>query len=375
MRLTILKENLKEGLSIVERVVAKSSSLPILQNILVVAQENFLELLATDLEIGIRYRVLAQVEEPGKVVVPAHFLSQFIGLLPEDKIRLETTQAGLAVQAKGYNTTIKTLDAGDFPTVPQPKETEQAIEIQTGVFCQGLEQVVGMAGQSSSRPEISGVFFSFHEKTVKLVATDSFRLAEKTLSFEKSNTKEISFILPQKTARELGAVLGEKTGKTKIYISPTQAVFDYTPEEQHIGAHIQIVSRLIEGEYPRYQDIIPKQHSTQVTIEKGEFVKRLKAAAIFSGKLSDVTVLADPAKKGVELVSQSAEVGENTSFLEAQVEGEATEARFNWRFLLDGISHIKGGDLQIGLGGADAPATIQAVGQKGYLYIIMPIRA
>ena len=234
---------------------------------------------------------------------------------------------------------------------------------------------MGMAGQSLARPEISGVFFSFQNNTVKLVATDSFRLAEKTLSFEKSSSKEISFILPQKTARELSAVLGGKTGKTKIYISPTQAVFDYVPEEQHVGARVQIVSRLIEGEYPHYQDIIPKKHSTQVVIDKGEFVKRLKAAAIFSGKLSDVCMRADPAKKGVELVSQSAEVGENTSFLEAQVTGEPTEARFNWRFLLDGISHIKGRELSIGLGGADAPATIQATEQEGYLYIVMPIRA
>ena len=375
MKLTILKENLKEGLSIVERVVARSTSLPILQNILVVAEENFLELLATDLEIGIRYRVLAKADEPGKTVVPARFLSQFIGLLPEDKIYIETTRAGLAIQAKGYTTTIKTLDAQDFPIVPQPKETEEAIEVSTRMLCQGLEQVVGMAGQSSARPEISGVFFSFQDKTARLVATDSFRLAEKTLSLEKSSPKEISFILPQKTARELSAVLGERQGKTKIYISPTQAVFDYEPEEQHMGARVQIVSRLIEGEYPHYQDIIPKKHSTQIVIDKGEFVKRLKAAAIFSGKLSDVSMRADPSKKGVELVSQSAEVGENTSFLEAQVQGESTEVRFNWRFLLDGISHIKGKELSIGLGGPDAPATIQATEQEGYLYIVMPIRA
>ena len=152
-------------------------------------------------------------------------------------------------------------------------------------------------------------------------------------------------------------------------------MFDYVPEEQHVGARIQIVSRLIEGEYPRYQDVIPKQHSTRVVIDKGEFVKRLKVAAIFSGKLSDVTILADPVKKGVELISQSAEVGDNTSFLEAQVEGEPTEARFNWRFLLDGISHMKGRELNMGLGGTDAPTTIQATEQDDYLYVVMPIRA
>ena len=373
MKSTVLKDSLRVGLQVVERVAAKSPTLPILGNILVSAAKNTVELSATDLEIGIRYTLLAKNEKEGSCVLPARSLSQFISLLPENQITLTTKEAGLTIDSKEQQTLLKTLPAEDFPIIPTFKEGEAFVEVETHPFFEGMGQVASMAGQTQARPEISGVFVSFSQQTCKLAATDSFRLAEQTLSFSKSQPLQTTFILPAKTARELVAVLGELPGKTRIYVSPNQAVFDYIPEQPGKPA-IQIISRLIEGEYPQYQDIIPKDFAAKVVVDKDAFANQLKAASIFSGKLNDVKFAVNQKKKGVELTAKSTDVGEHTSFLAAQVQGGDVETSFNWKFLLDGVMHMKGDEIELGISGAESPAILKSVRKGEYLYVLMPLK-
>ena len=373
MKSTVLKDSLRVGLQVVERVAAKSPTLPILGNILVSAAKNTVELSATDLEIGIRYTLLAKNEKEGSCVLPARSLSQFISLLPENQITLTTKEAGLTIDSKEQQTLLKTLPAEDFPIIPTFKEGEAFVEVETHPFFEGMGQVASMAGQTQARPEISGVFVSFSQQTCKLAATDSFRLAEQTLSFSKSQPLQTTFILPAKTARELVAVLGELPGKTRIYVSPNQAVFDYIPEQPGKPA-IQIISRLIEGEYPQYQDIIPKDFAAKVVVDKDAFANQLKAASIFSGKLNDVKFAVNQKKKGVELTAKSTDVGEHISFLAAQVQGGDVETSFNWKFLLDGVMHMKGDEIELGISGAESPAILKSVRKGEYLYVLMPLK-
>ena len=373
MKSTVLKDSLRVGLQVVERVAAKSPTLPILGNILVSAAKNTVELSATDLEIGIRYTLLAKNEKEGSCVLPARSLSQFISLLPENQITLTTKEAGLTIDSKEQQSRLKTLPAEDFPIIPTFKEGEAFVEVETHPFFEGMGQVASMAGQTQARPEISGVFVSFSQQTCKLAATDSFRLAEQTLSFSKSQPLQTTFILPAKTARELVAVLGELPGKTRIYVSPNQAVFDYIPEQPGKPA-IQIISRLIEGEYPQYQDIIPKDFAAKVVVDKDAFANQLKAASIFSGKLNDVKFAVNQKKKGVELTAKSTDVGEHTSFLAAQVQGGDVETSFNWKFLLDGVMHMKGDEIELGISGAESPAILKSVRKGEYLYVLMPLK-
>jgi len=374
MQTTILRENLKEGLAIIERVVGRSISLPALQNVLLSVEKNSIKLSATDLQIGVTYQVVGTGKEDGQIAFPPKLLSSLVALLPEKQITLKTEERVLLVESGNYHASIKTFETEEFPIIPLPKGDEPFVELEAGVFCGGINQVVGMTGQSQAKPEISGVFFIFGKEEGKIVATDTFRLAEKKLTFQKPNQNEQSFILPQKAAREVVSIFGEKKGKMKVLFSSTQIVFDYI-DEKAPSPHIQMVSRLIEGEYPNYEAVMPSKYKTKVVLSKSTFGEHIKAASIFSGKTSEVRLKVSSARKGVEMFAQNAEAGENKSFFEGEVTGEDVEAAFNWRFLSEGIAQIKGETIEFELSGEDGPAVLRSSDQEGYVYVIMPIKA
>lgn len=375
MKTQILKEILKKAVSVVERATVKNPTLPTLAAIALVADKNTLELSATDLEIGIRYKLLAKTTKEGNVVVPSRLFSQLVDVLPEREITLDLKGGELRVESKEHETNLKTLAMDDFPLIPSLQGSEESIDIEVRVFCEALAQVVSIPGQNQTRPEISGVFISIGKEEMKFVATDSFRLAEKSISFNKPQPIEISFILPQKTAKELISIFGDLTGKIRLNVSLTQVLFEYSAKEEAGQFSIQVVSRLIEGEYPHYQDIIPRDFVTKVRVLKQEFVSRIKAAAVFSGKMQDTKLVVDPKKKGLEISAESSDAGRHSSFLLADVTGEHLEISFNWRFLLEGLLNIKGEEVEIGFGGEDAPVLMRPLGKEQYLYVVMPVKA
>ena len=374
MKSSVLKESLKEGLLIVERIATKSLSLPVLNNILLVATKNTLELSATDLEIAVTYKILAKNEREGSVVIPSRALSQFVGLLPDQSAELEIKEGTLLVRGKNQRANLKTIPTDDFPIIPPIQNPTHMISIPTQLLCEGISQVAQFASLNQARPEISGVFFSFFTKELRVVATDSFRLGEKVIRLEKESKMETHFILPQKAAREILNVLGEKKAPTTISISQNQVLFEYHVPQDASEPHIQITSRLIEGEYPNYQGVIPQQYQTKITIKRTELMNQLKAASIFSNKIQEIHIIADPKKKTLELSARNAEFGENNSTLQVVIEGEQGESSFNWRFFIDGLSQIKDADVEFGMNGSDGPASLKGVREEGYQYIIMPLR-
>ena len=375
MQAVVMREHLKEGLQIVERAVGRNPSLAALQNVLAVAEENKIKLAATDLQIGVICEFLANTTQKGSVVFAPRFVSPLLSVINEQHVSLEGREEGLEIRAGSFHTTLRTANADEFPIIPTPKEADLFIEIQAGVLCKGLSQVVGMAGQSQARPEIGGVFFVFEKELLRVVATDSFRLAEKKLVFEKPNEKEQSFILPQRTAKELISIFGERQGRVKVYISPSQVVFDYTNQEEALPLRIQVVSRLIDGEYPDYQNVIPKDHKTKIVIVKEEFIAHVKAASVFAGKTSELVLVVDASKKTVSCNSKSVEAGENHSSLKAEVTGQNVAVAFNWRFLLEGLLQMRDSRCELMLNGEDGPALLRPGEQEGYVYVIMPIKA
>jgi DNA polymerase-3 subunit beta len=373
MKVEILKENLKNGLGVVEKIVGKNLSLPILDNVLISTEDNFLNLSSTDLETAIKLWVLTKIVRKGKVVVPAKFLSSFVALLPEDKISLEEKKQGLYIECKSFKTQVQGFNPDEFPLIPEFKDAD-FLEVDNKKLCQGLAQVVDVASPSQSRPEISGVYFVFSKNTIKIAATDSFRLAEKTIVLDSPVKKDVVFILPQKPAREVINILDGKDGKVKIYFLPNQTMFEF-PMKEASHPQIQVISRLIEGEYPNYEEIIPKKFKTQVVVKRDEFLSQVKTASLFAGRINEVKIKIDPTTKDVQISAQDPDLGESQSSIPAKIEGDLIEASFNHKFLIDGLQNIKSSEIIFDISKEEGPCLLKPVGDASYIYVVMPIKS
>ena len=373
MKVQILQEKLKQGLGIVERISSKSITLPILNNILMSGEKNFLNLIATDLEIGISWWVLANVEKEGKITIPSRLLSSFVALLPNKKINLEIKEKNLICDCENYKTQIRGLPADDFPLIPKVSGLE-SVSLDCRSFCKSLAQLSDIAVPSTTRPEISGIYFSFQKKQLTAASTDSFRLGEKTIMLKGPLKQEYSLILPQKTAKEIINIFSEKKGEIKMFFSPNQVMFEY-PMEETKRPQIQLVSRLIEGEYPNYQEIIPKKFTTQTILDRAEFLNQIKTASLFSGKVNEIKIKIAPEEKKVFISSQSPDVGNYKSSIAGKIKGKSADVSFNHRFLLDGISSIKSSEISFEINGDSGPGVLRPLGDDSYLYVIMPIKS
>ena len=375
MKLLIPQEKIKKGLAVVERVASKSLTLPILNNVLISTEKNLLNIAATDLEVGIKWWGLAKAEKQGKITVPSHILSSFIGLLPNKKISLEEKGNVLSVGCDERKTQIKGLPADDFPIIPTVEEGE-SVSLDVPSFCNSLSQVADIVSYSTSRPEISGVFLNFQKDLLTIAATDSFRLAEKKLPLKKKESlkKEYSLIIPQKTAKEIINVFGETDKTIKVYFSPNQIMFESQMEDTK-HPRVQLVSRLVEGEYPSYQEIIPESYKTQAVLDKTELLNQIKGASLFSGKTNEISLKTDPKKEKIKIVSQSSEIGEYSSEIKGEIKGKAVDAAFNHKFLTDGLANIKSSEVIFEFNEESGPGVVKPVGDNTYLYVVMPIKA
>ncbi|MCP6718381.1 MAG: DNA polymerase III subunit beta [Patescibacteria group bacterium] len=373
MNITILKEKLKEGIGVVEKISQKSLTLPILQNILFKTENNFLKLSTTNLESAVNWWGLAKIGKQGSVCSPTRFLSNFLSFLPEKSIDLSEDNFVMDLTCENYKTKIKGVNPEEFPIIPQIKEGQNVI-IDNIKFCQSLSQILNVPSPSTARPEISGIYFIFENNLIKMVATDSFRLAEKKIFFDTKLSKKHSLILPQSAAKEMVSIFSEKQGDLKISFSPNQISFEYMMSETD-HPQIQFISRLISGEYPNYQEIIPKKYKTEVKIQRKELLNQIKSASLFSGKINEVKLRINPKTNKVEVLSQSPDLGEYKSFFVGDIKGDDVSVSFNHRFLIDGITEIKKDKLTFELTNEDGPAALKSEGEEDYLYIIMPIKS
>ncbi|OGZ27354.1 MAG: DNA polymerase III subunit beta [Candidatus Nealsonbacteria bacterium RIFOXYB1_FULL_40_15] len=372
MKFQILQEKLKEGLSIIERVVSRSLTLPILNNVLIEAGKNFLCLSSTDLEIGIKWWALTKTEKEGSITVPSKLLSGFVGLLPNKKIEAGALKNDFfSIECEECKTKIKGLSAEEFPLIPKVSK-EEFISVKSSEFCRNLAQIADIPALSATRPEISGIYFSFQKNQIISASTDSFRLGEKKMTPLKSSLlSPKTLIVPQKTIKEVINIFGIKETELKIYFSPNQIMFESLMQETD-HPEVQLVSRLIEGSYPNYQEIIPKKFTTKLILNKEEFLAQLKQASLFSSKTGEIKLKREDSR--VEILSQNTELGEHESFIYSKIEGEKFEISFNHRFLSDGISKTKSEDISLELNGDSGPGVVRSPGDDSYTYVVMPIK-
>ncbi len=366
MQVICLQEKLKQALNITERIIGRNLTLPILNNLLLSTENNKLKISSTNLEIGINCWIIGKVKQKGGITVPARLISSLVDNLPNKKIELKTKAQQLELKCEKFKATLKGLIAEDFPIIPKIKD-KPIIKISGNNLKNSFSQVVEMVSFSESRPEISGIYIKFDKNLIKLAATDSFRLAEKNIEIKTNQQlKTRSIIIPQRTIQELIRILGEKDTEVEIILSNNQILFDL--EET------QIISRLIEGQYPDYQQIIPDNFQTQAIINRQELINNIKIASLFSGKINDIKITLNPKKSLIEISAKDVDIGENKSKIETKIEGKEIEIVFNYQYLLDGLNHIFSDKVVLGLNTSANPMIIRPVGDISYTYLVMPIK-
>ncbi len=371
MKLIILRDNLKAGLDTVGRAVGQNLNLPILGSVLVSAEGNQVRLAATNLELTITKNISGKVVEGGNVVIPHQTLTNIINNSLSERINVETTkQGGVLVKGDSFEANLQLANQDEFPIIPQvsPKEGAGTISITASALREALSRVVVAAEASNLRPEIGGVLFSGELNILKLVATDSFRLAEARVSGQqfKNNLGEgFKFTIPLKAAQELIRILKDE-GDASLYTEKNQLLV--ATEDTTLN------SRLIEGIFPDYEAIIPKQIDTEVILDRGELSGALRLSSAFASHTNDVKIKIKD-KKILEIYSSDSAVGENNYLIPAKITGSEMEAAFNWRYLLDGLRGGTSKDVFLGLNSSERPAIIKNPEDESYLYILMPIKA
>jgi DNA polymerase-3 subunit beta len=374
MKLVILKEKLKKGIQIAERASSKSVTLPVLQNIFLSAERNFLNLFCTDLEIAVKWWGLAKIEREGKILLPIKTFSDFINFLPEKPVLIEKRENFVLIESEPFSSKMKFFNPEEFPIFPK-LETEKFFEILPENLIAGIRKVISFSSPSTTRPEISGICLNFGKNFLKIVATDSFRLGEATIFLPEkiSFEKETSIILPQKAAREIINIFGNVEKNLKVYLNPNQLAIESEMEETS-HPEVLFASRLIEGEFPDYQAIIPKKFSLETRFQKEDFLKQIKAASVFSPKNNEIKFKFEPEKKEVKIMSENPELGSYSSALKGEMKGKEITIAFNYRFLLEGIEKIEGKEFFFKITSEEGPALIEPFEKEDFLYILMPIK-
>ncbi len=367
MNLILIKNNLKEGLGIVERASSENPNLPVLKNVLLETEGDGVKLSATNLEIGVTCMVPAKILEKGKTTLPASVLSGLINNIQNDRITLETKGDKLEIKTDNYSASIQTINPEEFPIIPKIKNTNQFISLKNGAFKEGLSQVVVSTQQTDLRPELNGVLLDFSIDSVRLASTDSFRLSEKTLptnQIETNHQGAFKILIPLKTTQELLRILKDDE-VVKIIHDQNQVLFE-TPR-------FSVISRLIEGNFPDYSAIVPQKFETQVLVEHSELVNALKLAGVFSSRVSEIKVKVPADKKNLEIFSSEQMVGENNYLLPGKIQGSAKEISFNWRYVLDGLKALGGNEVFWGINEDNKPALLKNPKDDSYFYVLMPI--
>lgn len=374
MKLISVQENLKKGLSIVSHGTGKNINLPILNNILIKAHKNSIELISTNLEIGIIHKLRGKVEEEGEFTVDAKIITDYVNFLPSENVEIEELDGELKIECENYKTKMKGESAKEFPLIPT---VDQSNYYSCGVndLKKALNSVVFAVSNSENRIELSGVMFDFNDNRLIMVATDSYRLAERSIEIKTSpEAVNQKLIVPARTVQELLRILSsysnedlafEQEGAVRISISDNQILFTIDS--------VDLVSRLINGQYPDYKQIIPDKSKTELLTSKNELLRAVKAAAIFSKTgINDVNL--EFKNNKIIISASSGQSGESRVDVDAQLNGIDNEVAINYRYLVDGLNNIDSDKVKMKIVSSNTPCILTSEKEDDYLYVVMPIR-
>lgn len=368
MEIKIIQEKLAKALNNVSRVAGGSrATLPILNNVLMRVDDNKLSLTTTNLDMAVVSFLPASNGKNGVITVPAKLIAEFIGNLPRgETIEISTDDDKVVVKAGGYSSTINGASADDFPELPEIDETK-VVKFQMGVeeFKDGLGQVMIAASNDTTRPALTGVYFNTFEGDLYLAATDGYRLAER--KFIEKVESEVMAIVPTSSLQEVMRSLNDDVSEIEIWFDESQVRFKL--------GEIEVTSKLVDGSFPDYRQLIPKQTEITAEVKRDELTRITKLAALFAREVGGSIVCETNAENGEFIVASVAnELGENSSKIAVKVDTSG-KVTLNSRFVLDALNVLDGNEVEFGFSNKLDPVVVRAKKKQNYIHIIMPLKS
>jgi DNA polymerase III subunit beta len=392
MKVSCLQENLAKGLSIVGRVVASRSTLPVLSNVLLATENGQLKLSANNFELGINCWVGAKVEKTGAITVPARLLTEFVNSLPPERIDMQLDEATqtLNIRCARFESNIKGIDAQEFPAVATATEDDVAIRLEPESLRTMIKQVVFAAATDESRPVFTGVLLQFQDDKLTMAAADGFRLSVKVTSLNqdvsdalaevglvgkgsKGGGKAPSLIIPARALMELSRIATDHEQPISMIIAPNRRQILFNLQD------VELASQLIEGDFPDYKRIIPGARVTRTVIDTASFLKAVRISHLFARDAANIVRVevipsGDELMSGrVTLMATSADLGDNVADVDASIEGEAIEIAFNAKYLIDVLSIIDSPQFSLETTTASNSGVFRAIGDENFTHVIMPM--
>jgi DNA polymerase-3 subunit beta len=375
MKVIVSQPVLYKGLSAVSHVVSSRSILPIVSNILLATDHGRLKLSATNLEIGINYWVDAQIHEEGATTVPAKLLTDLVSRLPQTSVELTVGEEShtLNVKSQGSNANINGMDATEFPLIPNAEGGEPPVILDATLLKEMIEEVAFAAADDDARPVLTGVLVQVSDEKLTFAAADAFRLAVRVVPLAGSGHLRGDLLIPARTLIELARILPSE-GTVEMIVTPSRSqVLFHTTD-------LDMVSRLIDGTFPNFRQIIPQDHATRAVLERRAFANIVKCAELFARDSSNIARITikpganDGLEPGAVTIEATAEdLGDNTSTIAAAVEGKEMQIIFNVKYLTDVLSVIDTPEVALEVTAPSKPGVIRPVGSQDYLSVIMPM--
>jgi DNA polymerase-3 subunit beta len=374
MRVTVLQENLARGLGIVSKAVSPRSTLPVLANILIASDEGRLRLSATNLEMGITCWIAARIEEEGSTTVPARTFSDLVSTLPGDQVllKLDTSTQTLNVRGGTSTNDIKCIDAQEFPPLPVP-DFEDAVQINVGDFREMIHQVAFAASSDEARPVLMGVLVQVDKDKLTMAAADGFRLSVRKAVLSAPSAASISAIVPAQALKELARVATDSEEPIYMVLPKGRGQVVFRVKD------VEVVSQLIDGTFPDYQQIIPRSYKSRTLVSTSSLLKACKQAEIFAREGSNVarfnikTAQSEMQPSELEISATSEETGKNETIVEATVDGGGLLIAFNVKFLREALEVIRTPNVALETSAPNAPGVVRPVGDDQFLHVIMPM--
>jgi len=364
MKLSVARSELLDALSVVGKGMSARSTLPILSGVLVTVAGATMTLESTDLEVSIRKTAAALVEQEGQVVVPGKLLTEIVRNLPEAAVTIETEGEIAHIRCQQSSFTIKTLNASDFPKFPQVS-VDKTIVLPISVMNAAVKRVSRSVSRDETRASLTGVLVVVEGPSLRMVSTDSYRLAVSEVILEKSPSEDLEVVVPGKALDEVSRLAGD-TSEVSLGLSENQIVFSF--------GSTTFITRRIEGNFPNYKQIIPKESTTFIEIPTDEFISAVKRVSLMALHNSPIKLSVNVADQTLSLAAATQDVGDASEDVMIKTEGNDVGIAFNHSFLMDGLNSAGTETVRIEIKDHEKPGLIRSVGDEGFLYVLMPVR-